>query len=144
MLTANAGKPAGTPNADPFFEELQALGYDDGYDAVRRYVRGWNREQIGAKADAYVPLSFAPGEANQFDWSHEIVLINGVTTAVKVAHMPLCHNRMMFVRTYPREAQEMVFDSHERAFTFFKDTCRHGPARSARRFSLGFRFRSAA
>jgi hypothetical protein len=26
-----------------------------------------------------VPLSFAPGEAYQFDWSHEIVLINGVT-----------------------------------------------------------------
>lgn len=36
--------------------------------------------------EAYVPLSFAPGEACQFDWSHEIVLINGVTTTVKVAH----------------------------------------------------------
>jgi len=24
-----------------------------------------------------VPLSFAPGEAYQFDWSHEVVLING-------------------------------------------------------------------
>src|SRR3974377_2147201 len=27
---------------------------------------------------------------------------------------------MMFVRAYPRETQEMVFDAHERAFAFFK------------------------
>src|SRR4026207_1985646 len=25
------------------FEELRALGYDGGYDAVRRYARGWQR-----------------------------------------------------------------------------------------------------
>jgi hypothetical protein len=35
-----------------------------------------------------VPLSFAPGEAYQFDWSHEVVLINGTTVTVKVAHCP--------------------------------------------------------
>jgi hypothetical protein len=34
-------------------------------------------------------LSFAPGEAFQFDWSHEVVVIAGVTTTVKVAHMRL-------------------------------------------------------
>ena len=43
-----------------------------------------------------MPLSFAPGEAYQFDWSHEIVVMNGVTVTVKVAHMRLCHSRMMF------------------------------------------------
>jgi len=32
-----------------------------------------------------VPLSFAPGEAYQFDWSHEVVVLAGVTTTVKVA-----------------------------------------------------------
>jgi hypothetical protein len=35
---------------------------------------------------AYVPLSFAPGEAYQFDWSHEVVVMSGVTVTVKVAH----------------------------------------------------------
>jgi transposase len=30
---------------------------------------------------------------------------------------------MMFVRAYPRETQEMVFDAHERAFGFFKGAC---------------------
>ena len=73
-----------------------------------------------------MPLSFAPGEAYQFDWSHEIVLINGTTVTVKVAHVRLCHSRMLFVRAYPRETQEMVFDAHDRAFAFFKGACTRG------------------
>jgi transposase len=108
------------------FEELRGLGYEGGYDAVRRYARGWQRERSASTADAYVPLSFAPGEAYQFDWSHEVVLINGATVIVKVAHIRLCHSRMPFVRAYPRETQEMVFDAHDRAFAFFKGACRRG------------------
>jgi transposase len=33
---------------------------------------------------------------------------------------------MMFVRAYPRESQEMVFDAHERAFAFFKGAWARG------------------
>jgi hypothetical protein len=44
----------------------------------------------------------------------------------KVAHVRLCHSRMLFVRAYPRETQEMVFDAHSRAFAFFKGTCTRG------------------
>lgn len=33
---------------------------------------------------------------------------------------------MFFVRAYPRETQEMVFDAHDRAFAFFKGTCTRG------------------
>jgi transposase len=73
-----------------------------------------------------VPLNFAPGEACQFDWSHEVVLINGTTVIVKVAHVRLCHSRMPFVRAYPRETQEMVFDTHDQAFAFFKGACTRG------------------
>jgi hypothetical protein len=49
-----------------------------------------------------------------------------VTVTVKVAHVRLCHSRMLFVRAYPRETQEMVFDAHNRAFAFFKGTCTRG------------------
>ena len=108
------------------FEELRGLGYDGGYDAVRRYAAGWQRERAAATAAAFVPLSFAPGEAYQFDWSHEVVLIAGVTVTVKVAQVRLCHSRMLFVRAYPRESQEMVFDAHDRAFAFFKGACTRG------------------
>jgi transposase len=108
------------------FEELRGLGYAGGYDAVRRYAKAWRQERGAVTAEAYVPLSFAPGEAYQFDWSHEIVLLNGMPVTVKVAHVRLCHSRMLFVRAYPRESQEMVFDAHDRAFAFFKGACTRG------------------
>jgi hypothetical protein len=61
-------------------------------------IRGaFEGERNSAAADVYVPPIFAPGQAYQFDWSHEIVVLNGVTTTVKVAHMLLCYNRMFFV-----------------------------------------------
>ena len=127
MLGANATKPARERlTLIRVFEELRALGYDGGYDAVRRYARSWAREYASETANAFVPLSFAPGEAYQFDWSHEIVLMNGVTMTVKVAHVRLCHSRMFVARAYPRETQEMVFDAHERAFALFKGACGRG------------------
>ncbi len=93
------------------FEELRNRGYDGSYDAVRRYAANWLKATREASAAAYVPLSFDPGEAYQFDSSHEAVLIDGATTTVKVAHVHLSHSRMPFVRAYPRETQEMVFDA---------------------------------
>jgi transposase len=127
LLTGNAAKAAREQlTLIRIYEELHARGYEGGYDAVRRYARQWSKRRGQSVAAAYVPLSFAPGEAYQFDWSHEIVVLNGVTTKVKVAHVRLCHSRMVFVRAYPRETQEMVFDAHDRAFAFFKGTCRRG------------------
>ena len=108
------------------FEDLRRVGYQGSYDAVRRYAQAWRRKRGAATAEAYVPLSFAPGEAYQFDWSHEIVVLSGAAAVVKVAHIRLCHSRMLFVRAYPRETQEMVFDAHDRAFAFFKGTCTRG------------------
>src|SRR3954447_16814058 len=127
LLTENAGKsPRERLTLIRLFEELRVLGYEGGYDAVRRYARNWSREHASHVAAAFVPLSFAPGEAFQFDWSHEIVVINGTTVMVKVAHVRLCHSRMMFARAYPRETQEMVFDAHDRAFGFFRGACTRG------------------
>jgi transposase len=127
LLTANEDKPPRERlTLIRIFEELRGRGYEGGYDAVRRYAGKWAKDRGQATAAAYVPLSFAPGEAYQFDWSHEIVLLSGVTVTVKVAHVRLCHSRMLFARAYPRETQEMVFDAHDRAFAFFKGTCRRG------------------
>ena len=69
------------------FETLRGLGYEGGYDAVRRYARDWQRRWATTSAGSFIPLSFAPGEAYQFDWSHEIVLMSGVTVTVKLAHV---------------------------------------------------------
>src|SRR5271157_546209 len=127
ILAANEAKPRRERlTLVRIFETLRDLGFDGGYDAVRRYAKNWRKARGAAAAQAYIPLSFAPGEAYQFDWSHETVLMNGVTMVVKAAHMRLCHSRMPFVRVYPRESQEMVFDAHSSAFAFFKGACTRG------------------
>ena len=77
MLTENAAKSLRERlTLIRLFEDLRGLGYAGGYDAVRRYARSWQREHASQTAPAFVPLSFAPGEAYQFDWSHEVVLLN--------------------------------------------------------------------
>jgi hypothetical protein len=58
---------SGTPLPKPFasiriFEELRGLGYEGGYDAVRRYARSWRKDRVLASVDACVPLTFEPGE----------------------------------------------------------------------------------
>src|SRR4051794_37632297 len=127
LLAANAAKSAREQlTLIRIYEELRGRGYDGGYDAVRRYARRWSKERGQSTAAAYVPLSFAPGEAYQFDWSHEVVLLSGTTVMVKAAHVRLCHSRMLFVRAYPRETQEMVFDAHDRAFALFRGACTRG------------------
>ena len=83
------------------FEELRGLGHGGGYDAVRRCARGWQGARSAVSAAASVPLSFAPGEAYQFDWSHEVAVMAGAVMTVKVGHVRLCQSRMMFVRAYP-------------------------------------------
>ncbi|MBL0901423.1 MAG: IS21 family transposase, partial [Reyranella sp.] len=92
------------------------------YDAVRRYAARWKaqrRKDVGDGVTAFIPLMFQPGEAYQFDWSHEDGEIAGKPMRVKVAHMRLCASRAVYVRAYPREGQEMLFDAHARGFAFF-------------------------
>ncbi|TYB81185.1 IS21 family transposase [Maritimibacter fusiformis] len=108
------------------YEELRNRGYGGGHDAVRRYAANWSKATREASAAAYVPLCFDPGQAYQFDWSHEIVILDGVAVTVKVAHVRLSYSRMLFVRAYPRETQEMVFDAHDKAFAFFGGACARG------------------
>ena len=80
LLVSNAAKSAREQlTLIRLFEELRGCGYDGGYDAVRRYARQWGKIHGAATATAYVPLTFDPGEAYQFDWSHEIVILGGVT-----------------------------------------------------------------
>jgi hypothetical protein len=90
MLASNEAKPVRERlTLIRIFEALRGLGYEGGYDAVRRYARIWQRDRAATSSGAFIPLSFAPGEAYQFDWSHEVVLINGTTVTVKVAHVRL-------------------------------------------------------
>ncbi len=53
LLTENEGRAACERlTLIRIFEALRALGYEDGYDAVRRYARGRQRERSSSSAAA--------------------------------------------------------------------------------------------
>jgi transposase len=109
------------------YEALRLEGYAGAYDSVRRFVKRWVKDPArGTTTAVFIPLYFAPGEAYQFDWSHEVVELGGLPQTVKVAHIKLCHSRVFLAVAYARESQEMVFDAHERAFRFFGGVPRRG------------------
>ena len=107
-------------------ELLRNEGYTGGYDSIQRFVKKWREEKGRHVGAGFIPLSFSPGEAYQFDWSHEWVILDGVVQVAKVAHFRLCYSRQSFVVAYPRETLEMVLDAHDRAFAFLGGSCQRG------------------
>ena len=89
------------------FEELRGRGYDGAHDSVHRFTKSWRDELARTPTHAFVPLSFAPGEAYQFDWSHETITLQGLPLVIKAAHMKLSYSRMPFVRAYFRETRSV-------------------------------------
>lgn len=104
--------------AKKLFVKLQAGGYVGAYDSVQRYVKEF-KKGLPSLSKVFVPLTFAVGEAYQFDWSTEKVELGGVIQTVHVAHFRLCYSRKSFIIVYPRESQEMLFDAHIKAFEYF-------------------------
>jgi transposase len=105
------------------YSDLVQLGYCGSYDRVAAFARAWRQEQQEAKKTAarhtYVPLFFAPGEAFQFDWSEDYVVIDGFNTKLQIAHFKLSHSRAFFLRAYLTQTHEMLFDAHYHAFDAF-------------------------
>src|SRR6202142_3064100 len=71
------------------FEELRGRGYGGAHDSVHRFAKFWREERLRVPTHAYVPMSFAPGEAYQFDWSHETITLQGLPLTVKGGPMKL-------------------------------------------------------
>ena len=54
LLVTNAARPSRERlTLIRIFEALREHGYEGGYDAVRRYARGWERGLISASVDAW-------------------------------------------------------------------------------------------
>ena len=88
-------------------------------------ARKRRRDRLNAKR-LWQLLADQGCEAYQFDWSLEYAVLGGATVRLRAAHMRLCYSRMGFLRAYPRESQEMVFDAHDRAFERFGGACVRG------------------
>jgi transposase len=117
-LKADAHRPRQERRtARALMAELQALGYRGGYTRLTDYIRTWREEQGKVTAtSAFVPLSFEPGEAFQFDWSEEGLVVGGIYRRMQVAHLKLCASRAFWLVAYPTQGHEMLFDAHTRSF----------------------------
>lgn len=127
-LLADARRPKKERRtAKALYAQLVAQGYTGGYSRLTDYIRGWRAGQSGvAVGDAYVPLSFELGEAFQFDWSEEPLVIGGVYQRLQVAHMKLCASRAFWLVAYPSQGHEMLFDAHTRGFAALGGVARRG------------------
>lgn len=113
-------------NRQRLFDTLVEEGFQGSYPTVCRAISLWRGDRERNGAAVFIPLAFAPGEAYQFDWSYEMVELGSVVQQVKVAHLRLCHSRVFMCTAYLREAQEMVFDAHWRAFRFWGGVPKRG------------------
>ena len=72
-----------------WFAQIKASGYVGGYTRVTDFIRAW-RASAGKDVKAFVPLKFDLGEAFQFDWSEEGLVVGGIYHRMQVSHMKLC------------------------------------------------------
>lgn len=79
------------------------------------FLQDW-RQGAGRAVPASVPLKFELGQAFQFDWSEEGLVVGGVYYKVQVAHMKLCTSRAFWLVAHPGQGHEMLFDAHTRGF----------------------------
>ena len=100
--------------------DLVALGYSGSYNRVAAFARQWRvdrqREQQTTGRGTFVPLTFRPGEAFQFDWSEDYAVLGGERTKLQVAHVKLSHSRAFLIRAYLLQTHEMLFDAHWHGF----------------------------
>ena len=78
---------------------VDELGFTGGETTVRRLV-----SQLREKPqEAFVPLSFPPGDAMQIDWGEATVYLSGVKTAVNLFCARLCYSGAPLVLAYRRQ-----------------------------------------
>ena len=126
-LAADAHRPKQSRrSARALLSQIQAQGYRGGYSAVTDFIRAWRTRSDSSPAKAFVPLSFELGEAFQFDWSDEAMVVGGVFYNVQVAHLKLCASRAFWLVAYPSQGHEMLFDAHTRSFQALGGVARRG------------------
>ncbi|MFQ5485437.1 MAG: IS21 family transposase, partial [Desulfobacterales bacterium] len=86
---------------------------------VRRYVREAKlRLGVGAP-QVFIPSDPEAGVEGEMDWGRCIAILGGVETRLKLFCMRSKFSGKHFVRCYPCERQQALFDGHIRGFSFF-------------------------
>ena len=125
-LKADALRPKqNRRTARALFAQIKLSGYAGGYTRVTDFIRAW-RASAGKNVKAFVPLRFELGEAFQFDWSEEGLVVGGIYHGMQVSHLKLCASRAFWMVACPSQRYEMLFDAHTRSFAALGGVARRG------------------
>ncbi len=103
-------------SAQQVFQRLREEGFAGGFTIVKDYVR----KVRPVRREAFLKLSFAPGECAQVDWG-EYGSIGCGSTRRRLSFfvMVLCHSRLMYVEFTVSQTMEHFLAAHEHAFAAF-------------------------
>lgn len=127
-LKADAHRPRHERRtARALHSQIKAEGYAGSYRSLTDFVRAWRHgEGQSISAKAFVPLAFELGEAFQFDWSEEGLVVGGIYHRMQVSHLLLCASRAFWLVAYPSQGHEMLFDAHTHSFAAMGGIARRG------------------
>ena len=103
-------------SAQQIFQRLREDGFEGGFTIVKDYVR----KVRPVRREAFLKLSFAPGECAQVDWG-EYGSIGCGSTRRRLSFfvMVLCYSRLMYVEFTVSQTMEHFLAAHEHAFAAF-------------------------
>jgi len=94
-------------------------GYAGGFSTVCRYVRE-AKLRIGiGKQRAFIPLEIENTGEAEVDWGTAHAILDGIQTKIKFFCLRSKYSGKHFVRLYPCERQQVFFDAHIKAFSYF-------------------------
>jgi len=103
-------------SAVQIMQQIREAGYDGGYTILKDYVRLVRPP----RTNAYLTLSFDPGDCAQVDWGYAgTVGVGNTRRRMSFFVMVLCYSRMMYVEFTLAETQEHFLECHKNAFEYF-------------------------
>jgi transposase len=105
--------------ATRLYREIREQGYAGVYEGVKRWCRGWRREERARQGT--VRFETMPGVQAQADWgeSREVRFAGGEVLRRYFFALVLGFSRLRFVIYLPQISQSWLLWAHTRAFDFF-------------------------
>ncbi len=103
-------------SAQQVFQRLREAGFDGGLTIVKDYVA----KVRPPRREAFLKLSFAPGECAQIDWGeYGSIGVGSTRRRLSFFVMVLCYSRLMYVEFTVSQTMEHFLACHEHAFHLF-------------------------
>lgn len=104
-------------SAQQIYQRLVEAGFAGGYTIVKDYVR----KVRPPRREAFLKLTFAPGECAQVDWGeYGSIAVGSTRRRLSFFVMVLCYSRLLYVEFTLAQTMEHFLACHEHAFQAFQ------------------------